>query len=267
MKRKRITGKIENLRKGIYILPNLFTSFGLFFGFFSIIHSIKGDFEKSATGIFLAGVFDGLDGNIARFTKSNSRFGVQYDSLSDLVSFGIAPALLAYLWILQPYGRWGWLGAFLYVACAALRLARFNLQYNTEEKNVFTGLPTPGGAFLIASTLMIFRDLQIEPPLFFHFLFVIFIYLISLLMVSNIRFLSLKDFGLFKRKPFISLFFLIAVIMIIAAEPWKFLFGLSYAYLFTGLGLAVFKFFSKKRKVEIFSRKEGLTDDRKSFHI
>ncbi len=234
-KKKRRIRAVDEPRRGVYILPNFLTSLGLFFGFFSIISSIKGEYHKAAIAIFLAAVFDGMDGRVARLTRSVSGFGVQYDSLADLISFGVAPALLAYLWVLQPYGRWGWLGAFLYVACAALRLARFNLQYSTVEKSSFRGLPTPGAAGIIASTVLIFRDLGVTPGPWLHIALIVLMYVISFVMISNIPFPSFKDLGLLKRKPFISMFFVVLVIVLISAEPAKALFGFAYAYFLSGL--------------------------------
>jgi len=147
------------MKKGIYLLPSIFTSLSLFCAFYSITASIKGSILHACWAIIIAGVFDGLDGRIARLTGSTSRFGEEYDSLVDMISFGIAPAILVYNWALQPYGRWGWLVAFLYIICTALRLARFNVQSESRENKYFQGLPTPGAAGMIATTVIIFNNL------------------------------------------------------------------------------------------------------------
>ena len=140
------------MRKGIYIIPNLITTTALFLGFSSIILSFQGDFKTAAWAILLAGIFDMLDGKVARLTNTTSKFGIEYDSLSDLISFGVAPGLLAFTWAFQPFGKSGWVAAFLYVVCAALRLARFNVQSETVEKQKFKGLPSPGAAGMIAAS-------------------------------------------------------------------------------------------------------------------
>ena len=143
--------------KSIYILPNLFTTASLFCGFYSIISSINGDFLAAAVAIVIAGVFDGLDGAVARATHTTSKFGVEYDSLADLVSFGVAPGVLAYLWALNPFGRLGWVAGFLYVACGALRLARFNVYVPVKDQSYFQGLPIPAAASMIATTVFLFN--------------------------------------------------------------------------------------------------------------
>ena len=149
----------KSMKKGIYILPNLFTLGNMLCGFYSIISTIEGRFHHAAVAIFIAALADGLDGKIARLTKTCSRFGVEFDSLADLVSFGVAPALLIYIWALRPYQRVGWLAAFLFVICGALRLARFNVQVYTSENKYFTGLPIPAAATTIASFVLLHQFL------------------------------------------------------------------------------------------------------------
>lgn len=136
-------GRVTPIRRGVYVLPNLITTAGLFAGFYSIIASFHADFQAGAVAILVANIFDILDGRIARLTNSTTRFGIEYDSLSDVIAFGVAPGILVYRWALEPWGTWGWLGASLYVACGALRLARFNVQYDNAEKRNFLGLPIP----------------------------------------------------------------------------------------------------------------------------
>ena len=140
----------ESLKRGVYLLPNLVTTGGLFAGFYGIVATMKGDYQLAAWFILISAVFDALDGKVARLTGTTSRFGVEYDSLVDLVSFGVAPGLLMYSWALQPFGKFGWLAAFLYVVCGALRLARFNIQVNTVESRRFVGLPVPAAAGMVA---------------------------------------------------------------------------------------------------------------------
>ena len=146
-------------RKGIYLLPNLMTTGALFAGFYAVVAAMRGDFESAAVAIFFAMILDGLDGRIARMTNTSSKFGAEYDSLSDMVSFGVAPALVMFSWALGELGKFGWSAAFVYVACAALRLARFNTQIDTADKNYFTGLASPAAAAVVASTVWVCHDL------------------------------------------------------------------------------------------------------------
>jgi len=185
------------MKKGIYIAPSLLTTAALFFGFASVLASFRGDFERAAWAIVAAGIFDMLDGKVARLTNTTSKFGVEYDSLSDLISFGVAPAVLAYAWALEPFGRSGSLAAFLYVACAALRLARFNVQSETVEKDKFKGLPTPGGAGMIAATVLFYYYMGGSgafPEK--HVTLLLLVYFLAFLMVSNVAYWSTKEMGL-----------------------------------------------------------------------
>ena len=158
--KKERSARHENLRKGVYILPNLFTTGTLFAGYYSIVSAMNGQYEKAAWFILIATVFDGLDGQVARMTNTTSRFGVEYDSLADLVAFGVAPGLLMYSWALTTFGKLGWLAAFLYVVCGALRLARFNVQVETVESKRFVGLPIPSAAWMVASCGLLFYYLR-----------------------------------------------------------------------------------------------------------
>ena len=160
-RRKKFKG--ERLRRGIYILPNIFTSLNIFFGFYSVIAAINGKYVAAALAIIIAAVFDLLDGKIARATHTTSKFGVEYDSLADLVSFGLAPGLMMYLYALKPLGRIGWLAAFLFMVCGALRLARFNTQVGTADKNYFQGLASPSAAAIVAGSVWIGADQGIDP--------------------------------------------------------------------------------------------------------
>lgn len=226
------TPKRRRLR-GVYILPNLFTSGNLFCGFFAIVATFNGRFIHASIAILAAGVFDVLDGKIARLSGANSRFGIEYDSLADLISFGLAPALLVFSWALKPYGRVGWLAAFLFLACGALRLARFNVQTVTLESKFFTGLPIPAAACVIALTVLLHHRLGFwNTPCQVSLL--VMIYFLAFLMVSNIRYFGIKGLDLFRRKPFRSLVILVLCIIVVVAEPEITLFSIFALYVLSG---------------------------------
>ena len=221
-------------RRGIYLLPNLFTTSALFAGFYAIVAAINARYEPAAIAIFVAMILDGMDGRIARMTKTESDFGVQYDSLSDMVSFGLAPALVAYQWSLHGFGKLGWLAAFIYAAAAALRLARFNTQAGSADKRYFQGLPCPAAAAAIAG--MVWFDSVGKPldePAITLLAFALTI-LIGLLMVSNIRYHSFKQFDLRGKVPFFNILFIVLIIALIAARPSLVLFLLALAYAASG---------------------------------
>jgi CDP-diacylglycerol---serine O-phosphatidyltransferase len=188
-------------RRGIYILPNLFTTAALFFVFFAIVQGMNAQFEQAAVAIFIAMVLDGLDGRVARMTRTQSAFGAEYDSLSDMVSFGVAPALVVYSWALNGLGRWGWLAAFIYCVGAALRLARFNTQLDVADKRYFTGLPSPAAAALVAGLVWTVHDYEIAGRSISWYAWVITVFA-GVTMVSNVRFYSFKDINLRKSVPF-----------------------------------------------------------------
>jgi CDP-diacylglycerol--serine O-phosphatidyltransferase len=206
------------IKKGIYVLPNLITTASLFSGFYSIIASLKENFVIAAIAVLAAAVFDGLDGRIARFTNTTSKFGAEYDSLSDVIAFGVAPAFLAYNWAMSFYGKWGWLAAFLFVLCGALRLARFNIQIGIIESKVFNGLPIPAAAAVVATTVLFFDYAGVEGK-FHDPSMLIFVPVLSVLMVSNIKYYSFKDLKLFARKPFMTFFSLVLLLIIVVAIP------------------------------------------------
>jgi len=205
-------------RRGIYVLPNLFTSLNIFCGFFAVIASIDGHFITAAVAILVAGVFDLLDGKIARATNTTSRFGIEYDSLADLISFGLAPGLMIYLWALKPLGRIGWLAAFLFMACGALRLARFNSQSSSSSGNYFTGLPIPAAASMAATVVLFSKRVDIQ-GIEYPVVLLIMLYVLSFLMVSTIRYFSFKDLEPFKRMNFNVLVATILVLIFVAAQP------------------------------------------------
>jgi len=231
MKKRRSFDK-ERPRRGIYVLPNIFTSLNLFCGFYAIVAAINGKIVAAAVAIIIGIMFDILDGKIARVTRTSSKFGVEYDSLADLISFGLAPGLMMYLWALRPLGRIGWLAAFLFMACGALRLARFNTQVGTNNGDYFMGLPIPAGAGMIATTVLLFQKLNLQgnshPVLILGML-----YVLSFLMVSTIKYESFKKPELFKKMNFNVSVAAILVLIFIAAQPSiaLFLIGASYVTL------------------------------------
>ena len=220
---------LKRPRKGIYVLPNLFTLAALFGGFYGMVMAVNGQFMNAAIGIFCAMVLDSLDGRVARMTNTQSAFGEQMDSLSDMVSFGAAPALIAYVWTLQNLGRWGWFAAFVYCSCAALRLARFNVNTHVVDKRFFQGLPSPAAAALLAGFIWWCTDSQIVPssvawPMFFWALYA------GLSMVSNIPFYSFKDFTLRKSVPFAVIVLIALMIAIVNIDPPTAMFGIFVVY-------------------------------------
>ena len=205
-------------RRGIYLLPNLLTTLGLFAGFYAIILAINGYYEQSAIAIFVAILFDGLDGRVARLTQTQSTFGAEYDSMSDMLSFSIAPALLAYVWTLSTLGKFGWLVSFLYVASGALRLARFNTQIGIQDKNYFQGLPSPSAAGLVAAFVWVAHNYELTPNAVVLIVWLI-IFIVALLMVSNIRYYSFRSFNLKNRSSFKIMLLSVFIIVVISLKP------------------------------------------------
>lgn len=243
----------------IYVLPNLLTTANMFFGFFAIIYTINGDYLMSAYAIVAAAVFDLLDGRVARLTHATSKFGAEYDSLSDLVSFGLAPGLLLFLWALEPFGRLGWLASFFYVACGALRLARFNVQKEIVDPAYFQGLPIPMAAGIVASSVLAFDDLGWDPSRSW-ILYGITVGL-GFAMVSNFRYRSFKDLDLKQRLPFPFLVAAVFVFAMIAVRPEVMLFVTFLTYAGLGLIFGVLKI-GKQRKVrDPVMNVDGSSDD------
>ncbi len=230
-KRRKLTPPFG---KGVYLLPNLFTTGGLFCGFYAIIATLREEYLFAAIAVLVAMVFDGLDGRIARMTKTSSKFGVEYDSLSDLVAFGVAPGVLAYRWALEPWGAWGWLAAALYVTCGALRLARFNVQSESADKKNFIGLPIPAAAAVVATTILMYDFLGGQGATSKHITLLLLIYVLAGLMVSNIRYYSFKELNLRNRQPFWLLLLAIIVIQVTIAQPQIMLFGVCWCYAASG---------------------------------
>ncbi|MDI4636239.1 MULTISPECIES: CDP-diacylglycerol--serine O-phosphatidyltransferase [Halomonadaceae] len=227
-------------RRGIYLLPNLFTTSALFSGFFAVVAGINGDFSAAAIAIFIAMVLDGLDGRVARMTNTQSAFGAEYDSLADMISFGMAPALVAFTWILQDLGKVGWVVAFLYVACAALRLARFNVQIGSTDKRWFIGLPSPSAAALVAASVWTFHSFDAN-AFAFKLLMLVVVAASGVLMVSNIRYYSFKDVDLKGPVPFVVLLAIVLGFVVISVEPSVMLLLLFAAYVASGPVLAVLR--------------------------
>jgi CDP-diacylglycerol--serine O-phosphatidyltransferase len=233
--------KVESIKRGIYILPNLVTTASLFAGFYSLVSTMNRDYYTAAIMIFISAVCDGLDGKVARMTGTTSKFGVEYDSLADVVAFGVTPALMVYSWALRPYGRLGWVAAFLFVACGALRLARFNVQVNTVESKRFVGLPIPAAACMVAATVLFLQhlnrlplDLFQAPFMFKRLALITLIYLLAFLMVSNFRYYSFKDPALIKRQPFGFLLLAVVVLIVVVAEPVVMTFAIMLTYVLSG---------------------------------
>jgi len=227
-------------RKGIYILPNLFTLAALFGGFYAIVMAINGRFDLAAIGVFCAMVLDSLDGRVARMTNTQSAFGEQMDSLSDMVSFGAAPAIIAYVWALQGLGRWGWIAAFVYCACAALRLARFNVNTAVVDKRFFQGLPSPAAAALVAGFIWLMTDLGVKGPTVAWPMFALALYS-GLTMVTNVPFYSFKDVHMKKSVPFAVIVLIALVIAVINIDPPIVLFSIFVAYGFSGYAIYVWR--------------------------
>ena len=236
------------MRKGIYILPNSLTLGGLFCGFYAILASFKGHFIYAAWAILIATIFDGLDGWVARLTNSTTKFGIELDSLSDLVAFGVAPAVLIYSWALQPFGRLGWGAAFLYVICGALRLARYNVQMVSAESKAFVGLPIPAAGIVLASFVLFYNEVwgslgaKNHAILFLQFL-------LAVLMVSTLRFHSIKEVNFKKRKPFWLLVVIVVAFVLIFMNPEILLFTFGIVYVLWGIIEGTY-LIHKKRKVK-----------------
>lgn len=220
-------------RKGIYLLPNLLTTAGLFSGFYAVIASMNDRFEAAAIAIFIAMIFDGLDGRVARLTNTQSAFGAEYDSMADIVSFGIAPSIVVYNWALSGLGKAGWLAAFVFVAGGALRLARFNTQVGVADKRFFQGLAIPAAAAILASMVWFGVDAEIDGK-DVSYLVAAVTFLLGLLMVSNFRYNSFKDVDWRSKVSFVSVLAIVFVFIVVAAEPAATLFASFLIYAISG---------------------------------
>jgi CDP-diacylglycerol--serine O-phosphatidyltransferase len=231
--------------RSIYLLPNAFTTAALFCGFYAIVMAMNGQFSNAAVAIFAAMVLDATDGRVARLTNTQSEFGAQYDSLSDMVSFGAAPALIVYEWSLRGMGKLGWLAAFVYCAGAALRLARFNTNIGVVDKRFFQGLPSPAAAALVAGFIWLVDDLRIAGADFNWLSWVITVYA-GLTMVTNVPFYSFKDINFKKSVPFITIFLIVLIFVAVSSDPPKVLFGLFVIYGLSGYGVFFWQWFKGK---------------------
>ncbi|MDF1780984.1 MAG: CDP-diacylglycerol--serine O-phosphatidyltransferase [Alcanivoracaceae bacterium] len=232
--------------KGVYLLPNLFTTGALFAGFYAIVAAMNAQFDNAAIGIVVAGVLDGLDGGVARLTNTQSKFGAEYDSLSDCVAFGVAPGLVAYAWALTDLGKLGWVAAFIYVACAALRLARFNVQAETSDKRFFIGLPSPSGAGLVATLVWLGASRGLDGN-DISWLVAFITAATGLLMVSSVRYQSFKEFHI-GRVPVRALLGVIVAFAIVVLDPPLVLAAVAVIYIGSGVVLDVVRRFRERKK-------------------
>lgn len=255
-RRKRPSIETSLRERGIYLLPNLLTSASLFAGFYAIVQAMNGRFEHAAVAIFIAMVLDGLDGRVARLTNTQSAFGAEYDSLSDMVSFGVAPALVLYVWALKPMGKLGWIAAFIYCASAALRLARFNTKLDESDKRYFQGLPSPAAAALLAGLVWVCFDNGISGSEVFYaglkmkwIAWTITLFA-GLSMVSDLRYYSGKDINLRNSVPFVVILLIVLAFVLISYSPPEVLFVVSLVYGLSGYGM----WMSDKLEQRRFSR-------------
>lgn len=224
--------------RGIFLLPNLLTTAGLFSGFFAIVASMNNQFESAAVAIFIAMVFDGLDGRVARMTNTQSDFGAEYDSMADIVSFGMAPALVMYNWALSDLGKFGWLAAFIFVAGGALRLARFNTNLGSSDKRFFQGLAIPSAAAIVSGLVWVGSKYEVDPSSISYLAAIITI-CAGLLMVSNFRYHSFKDVDWRGRVPFVVILAVVLAFVVVATEPSLVLFSIFFLYALSGPILTV----------------------------
>lgn len=263
---KKIKHEKERLRKGIYVLPNLFTTLNLFCGFFAVMAAIEGQFTRSALYILGGMVFDTLDGKVARATRTTSRFGIEYDSLADLISFGLAPGIMVYLWILEPFGKLGWLAALLFLACGALRLARFNTNINITPSDHFTGLPIPAAAGTMAAIVLFADKLGIsgdDMNIYIAGSIMGGMYALSFLMVSAMKYTSFKTMPpiLVKAKHFNLLVTAVLLMIFIVQEPVVAIFTLMFLYIASGPLSSVRRLFAGGHDGETDAAEDVIFDD------
>ena len=245
----------KKVKRGVYLLPNVLTTFGLFSGFFAIILATKGQYADAAIAIFIAMLWDGLDGRVARLTNTQSEFGAQYDSMADMISFGVAPALLMYFWQFSELGKVGWLAAFVYTAAGALRLARFNTQISNEDKRYFQGLPSPAAAALIAGLVWAKQSIGVtDYDQYLTLVSWIILVGAGVLMVSNVRYYSFKEINLKGRSSFKFLLIATLIIVIVTLWPSAILFVFFFAYALSGLIMTMIEV-RKKRQLKKRAKK------------
>jgi CDP-diacylglycerol---serine O-phosphatidyltransferase len=262
---RKSRSRMATFRKGVYIFPNMITTAALFCGFYAIITTMKADpitpgnsFITAGWFILMAMVFDALDGRVARLTNTTSAFGVEYDSLADLISFGLAPSLLIYKYALLDFGKWGYLAAFLYAACTALRLARFNIQVDTVERNRFVGLASPVAAAVLVTTILLAHELEkrfgIPISENRHVAILIMTYAVSILMVTNTPYLSFKSMKFMQRQPFGTMFLFLVLFTLVIAEPEFMLFILVFLYVASGPVEYLGRIILRKPKIKLFNK-------------
>lgn len=239
---EELVGGKKIRRKGVYLLPNLFTTGALFSGFYAIVAAMNGLFEQSAIAVFVAMILDGLDGRVARMTNTQSEFGAQYDSLSDCISFGVAPALVSYAWSLSNLGKIGWMVAFVFAACAALRLARFNVQIDTADKRYFTGLPSPAAAAVVAGMVWFGTENGFDGKAVAGIAALLTAFA-AVMMVSNVKYNSFKELDFKGRVPFVAILVVVLVLAVVASYP-------------AGMLLAIFLIYALSGPLLIFKRKK-----------
>jgi CDP-diacylglycerol--serine O-phosphatidyltransferase len=260
-RRKRSSLEPSLRERGIYLLPNLFTTAALFAGFYAIVQAMNGKYEHSAVAIFIAMVMDGLDGRVARMTNTQSAFGAEYDSLSDMVSFGVAPALVVYVWALKPMGKLGWIAAFIYCASAALRLARFNTKLGTADKRYFQGLPSPAAAALLAGLVWVAFDNDIAGDFIFYPWFKMkwiawsLTLFAGLSMVTDLRFYSGKEINLKNSVPFVVILLIVLAFVLISYSPPEVLFFVAFVYGMSGYALWLMQLSKRKEVDDVSSEK------------
>jgi len=237
----------ERRRRGIYILPNLFTTAALFAGFYAIVQAMNGLFEQAAVAIFIAMVLDGLDGRVARLTRTQSAFGAEFDSLSDMVSFGAAPSLIMYEWALKGMGKLGWMAAFIYCVGAALRLARFNTNIDVVDKRFFQGLPSPAAAALVSGLVWVMIDNGIAGPDVRWYACALTIFA-GVSMVSNVLFYSGKEINLRRSVPFIVVIAFVLGILLVSSYPPGVLFALFLCYAVSGYVLGLWGWLNGRKR-------------------
>ena len=242
--------------RGIYLLPNLFTTAALFAGFYAVLAAMNGQFAKAAIAIFLAMILDGLDGRVARMTNTQTAFGAEYDSLSDMVAFGLAPSLVMYELTLSGLGKLGWLAAFIYTAGAALRLARFNSRLDTADKRFFTGLPSPSAAAILAGFVWVMVDNEV-PGGDVAWVALVLTTAAGLLMVSNILYHSFKQIDFKGKVPFFAIVAVMLAFAVILSEPPMVLFGLFFAYTLSGPLLALKRLYKKRQAAPAQKGQDG----------
>lgn len=248
-------------RRGIYLLPNLLTLGALFSGFYAIIAGMSGNFNEAGWAIFIAAVFDGLDGRIARLTNTQSAFGAQFDSLSDMVSFGMAPALIMFSWALAPLGRVGWAASFIYMSCAALRLARFNVQLGTVDKRFFMGLQSPLAAGLVTFVPWVASKYALEVSPLIAYLAAMLTVFAGLLMISNYKYFSFKELHFKGTVPYMVFIFTVVLLVVVAQNPHEVLLTMCVVYALSGPAIALYR---KRGKFKLALDKPGAAESSES---